>query len=439
MMLQVGSADEAPPNMSHNIEVSDENLDAMEELSSNWKQHFLEKPSLQRQRIGTTIIKKVIRTITASHEPSYFREAARLQKLATQQRKYLQTSREFGFFFILFRYNSTAFPRVIMSFQFIFTICIYLGVRMAYVFGSTNIAPIASLNGLTAVGGLVAFWLIFFVNNMYNRFLTTYGHSKSVEGRISNIMICARQMLPPADAWRLMRYMNAFHMLAYVGLSCGYSYDNFLLPTNKKQQLLTPAELKRMQEIGLSGGACYREAIGWAISIITKNASRLTNNEKQYMITEILLARGAVNSIYDAEDLPVPLIFSHLMMFVLTCYLAQFAYCLAASITASVFGTELVVAMIVLLNTIVMLSMREIGNLFMHPYGLDKYNLCVVHFVNFTVLTSRRILLMQLITPFTTPDSDAKLESDLERKREIDIGHGFVSAGDMCSYSSSSV
>eukprot|EP01034_Spumella_vulgaris_P043644 gene43644-54217_t len=130
-----------------------------------------------------------------------------------------------------------------------------------------------------------------------------------MEGRIFNVALLARTNLPTVDAWRLLRYLNAAHLLGYVGLSEVYNDENFFDPMNDQLQLLTALETARVKEIGIdTGGSAYREVIGWCLEIITDhfNSGLLDAGTKNAMISEVLTLRGAIGGLYDYDDQPIP-------------------------------------------------------------------------------------------------------------------------------------
>ena len=104
---------------------------------------------------------------------------------------------------------------------------------------------------LTYVGGFLSFFLVFFVNQSFERFYTLYGASMKCEGCVFNVAALVKTSLPQAHSYRLIRYMNAAHVAGYVGLSGVYDYDNFFKPLNEKNHFLTQEECDRMKRIDM--------------------------------------------------------------------------------------------------------------------------------------------------------------------------------------------
>lgn len=125
------------------------------------------------------------------------------------------------------------------------------------------------------------------------------------EGRIFDAAALARSYLPRERALRLVRYMNAAHISAYVGLSDTYTYDNFFTPLNSSNHVLTGKELKRIKGINMNtGGSAYREIIVWCM--IEVEQAQANNCIGEHVAadfrTAILRMRGAIGAMFDLND-----------------------------------------------------------------------------------------------------------------------------------------
>ena len=129
--------------------------------------------------------------------------------------------------------------------------------------------PPVSMAQVSILSGFLYFFLVFYVGHGYSRFLSQYGASMSMEGRIFDSTTMAMASMPRGSAHRLMRHINGAHVLAYVGLNDTYNVSNFLRHFQRSNQLFTVAEWARVREIGAdAGGAACRECIAWAIQDI---------------------------------------------------------------------------------------------------------------------------------------------------------------------------
>ena len=169
----------------------------------------------------------------------------------------------------------------------------------------------------------------------------------SLEGRIFDICLMARSFLPKEHAFRLWRRINAAHCLGYVGLTQGkiYSRRNFLDPLLQDHQLLTPSELARINQIDVAvGGSCYREVLSWCIQDIKDYLSSLSGSPglvysetimAKEIINQILMFRGKMGSIFDFADMPIPLIYTHLVVLIAWVFLPLYTFAVAANVRVS--------------------------------------------------------------------------------------------------------
>ena len=132
--------------------------------------------------------------------------------------------------------------------------------------------PAINLSLLSMLGSFMSFFVVFYASQSYTRFNEQYSACMACEGRCIDIATLARSCMPRAWGMRLVRHVNAAQALGYTGLHSAYDAENFFLPFNEQHALVTPAELERLQEIGLyNGGGCYREAIAWAVEASAPN------------------------------------------------------------------------------------------------------------------------------------------------------------------------
>lgn len=88
-------------------------------------------------------------------------------------------------------------------------IALYIAVRFQARSGLPDyVADIASVD-IGVIGAFLSFFLVFFVNQSYNRYETLYGFSMSCEGRTFDVASICRATLPRANGLRLIRFMNA--------------------------------------------------------------------------------------------------------------------------------------------------------------------------------------------------------------------------------------
>jgi len=344
-----------------------------------------------------------------------------LQAIEKKRRNILLRAEE-PFWKILSHWDGTVLSHLQSDSVLWITVGIYVAIRVVARKGLPEY--VASIDGgrMGIVGGFLTFFIVFFVNQSHQRFFTLYGHSMACKGRIFDAATLARTCLPPERALRLIRYMNAAHATAYVGLSASYSTRDYFNHIDKNFQLLTPEERARMDKIDMdSGGAAHRELITWAMMEVQQAKDKgLVDRELAAMLrNEVLKLRAAAGQLFDAADLPIPFFYVHFICLLTALYLPLFA--VTQAINAGT-GDEahlvldIVAGLVVVLQAVFVIGLRVVGQNVSDPYGEDLVDLSVMFFVQFTWLNSNRILLSE-----SPSSSSYEIENDLARKR-ITIG-----------------
>jgi hypothetical protein len=72
--------------------------------------------------------------------------------------------------------------------------------------------------GIDVIGAFLSFLLILFVNHVSDSFAGTYALSMKVKGNILACATIAATVMPKKNSLRLVRHLNAAHLVGYVGL-----------------------------------------------------------------------------------------------------------------------------------------------------------------------------------------------------------------------------
>jgi len=131
--------------------------------------------------------------------------------------------------------------------------------------------PSIDMGALSVAGTFVAFFVVFYTNQCYNRWVSSYDCACVLQGRIIDVSALCAGCLGRDNrrAAQIVRYMNLIHVLAYVGLSPEYD-DVFFELLAADLHLVSEAELAVLRQIGPNtGGACNREVVCWTIRAIT--------------------------------------------------------------------------------------------------------------------------------------------------------------------------
>ncbi len=324
-----------------------------------------------------------------------------------------------------FQLWGTVLPRVWTSWEWWTTVAVYLMARLLLTYKVVDDSTLLLIDSryLSVIGGFISFLLVFYNNQTYARFTTQYDQSMRMEGRIFNACYMAKDTMPPAMAWQFIRYLNGAHFLGYIGLSTCYERTNTFAPINEKLRLFSSLEVKRLDEINVdSGGGCYREVLGWEMTILhlAKQQKYLDGFEYQAIVSETLQLRGAIGALYDFEDQPIPFIYVHLIHFMTFLYLLYFSYFVGTSVGIDNQYRMIVGIIAVLIFGTILLGMLQIGRLLSLPYGDDLSDLSVLHYINFTWTSCRRILKGNIFELNTFNE-----ELDLENGRPS-LGNAFL-------------
>jgi predicted membrane chloride channel (bestrophin family) len=305
---------------------------------------------------------------------------------------------EYGVWKALRCFDGTVMMFLSRDSLFWLTLVLFLMVRLqARLSSLPNFVSGLGDSNVTTIGGFITFFLALYVNNSHSRYFEQYDFAMNAKGRILDVATLGVTYLPKATAVRIVRYMNAANVSAFVGLSDIYSYDNFFVKLNKEFGLLTSKELKRMKHIDLDkGGSCNRELIVWALREIKQchDEGILDNELAREFRDHILRFRGALGAIYDAADLPIPFFYVHFISLLTALYLPLYSISAAYQVGGpeASWLADVVVGLIVVLQAIFVNGLRLLGQKMNDPFGDDLTDLSVRFYVTFTWTMSNRIL-----------------------------------------------
>jgi predicted membrane chloride channel (bestrophin family) len=376
-------------------------------------------PTTAGRSVGKTVFSAVQSVIpSGSFRPSDDKRWEALQRIERRRRNILLRTEE-PFWRTLMYWDGTVLSALKFDSLLWITIAIYVGVRCAARNGLPEFVAGLDSGRMAIVGGFLTFFMVFYVNQTNARFLALYGHSMACKGRIFDAATLARTCrMPHERALRLIRYLNAAHAAAYVGLSPIYPACSYFNHVDKNFQLLTKEERARMDRIDLdAGGAAHRELVVWATMEVQKalDAGMLDNELAAMLRGECLKFRIAAAQLYDAADLPIPFFYVHFISLLTALYLPLFALTQginAGSGDEAEWAVDVVVGLVVVLQSIFVIGLRILGQKLSDPFGDDLVDLSVMFFVQFTWTQSTRIL----ASP-DPPHSAYAVETELARRR----------------------
>lgn len=151
----------------------------------------------------------------------------------------------------------------------------------------------------------------------------------------------------------------------------------------------------------------------------------------------VLELRGKLAALFDYADQPVSFFYLHFVCLLSAMYLPLFAVQTgvdAGTGDEAYWLNDIVSGLIVVLQGIFVIGLRQLAEKVSEPFGEDLEDLSVMHYVNFTWLMSRRILEAEL------PSKDKRryeIEEQLLREQQP-IGDAWWTASNSSSSSSSS-
>jgi predicted membrane chloride channel (bestrophin family) len=318
-------------------------------------------------------------------------------------------------------WDGTCLRLLVKDWLFWITVFVY---ALARLFIPRGYSDVVYSGDIAIISAFLSFFLVFFVVQSNERYIKLYGESMKIVGCINNLATLSRVELSRERGQRLLRYMNAAHVAAYVGLSDNYTKKNFFNPINKSWKLLTDKEHERMIEIDMDdGGSCCRELIVWSM-IEVQDALRIDLLDRyiaRRMRGLILEFRGSVSTLYDYADQPVSFFYVHFIMLLSSLYLPLFAVSIASgAVESELWLADAVSGLIVFLQALFVVGLRILGQKLADPYGGDLEDLSVMHYVNDACRTSQRILASKNPPPF-----DDMEEDNLSRKQTEALGEAW--------------
>ena len=248
------------------------------------------------------------------------------------------------------------------------------------------------------MGSFLSFFLVFFASESYSRYKIQYDISMRCQSDIFDVVTRVRMCVPFHISMEVTRYLNTAHTLAYCGVSATYNSKNLFLPINSIYKLLTDEELERVMDIGIDPtGTAYREVLAWACEVLRDQTVKSVVSERiaENTIKIILNLRKELTRLYEYADQPIPFFYLHLVFFISLLYIPIFAYTVAVAVDDSVSAgdaVEIVGLLVIFMNGIFILGIRESGYQFADPYGSDPLALSVLHYVTYTAQMTRRLL-----------------------------------------------
>ena len=177
-----------------------------------------------------------------------------LQATEDCRRKLLEEARGGNTWQLLKRWRGTILPDLLQAPSLFCNLVIYFVLRILIRATSFKAAdwPQLTIGQLALLSSFMSFFLVFYASQTYARFSDQYASSMACEGAILDTAIIARSSkMPYLECLRLVRYLNAAHILAYIGLSDVYNYENYFQPFNAQHTLLNQVRDRQRSNVVL--------------------------------------------------------------------------------------------------------------------------------------------------------------------------------------------
>jgi hypothetical protein len=274
--------------------------------------------------------------------------------------------------------------------------------------------------GIDVIGAFLSFLLVLFVNQVHAGFAATYALCMKAKGNIVSVATVAATVMPKETSLRLVRHLNAAHLVGYVGLSDTFTKANFFDGLNKDMKLLTGSELNRINVLMANGDgnagagvACW-EILTWAMKDVQEatEAGIIDGRVASELRKMILEGHGAMAALYNDIDQP-PISFFHFHLLSLLCciYLPIFAIThayLSNTVTDNFTISDIFQFLVVFLQACFVIGLRKLALVNMDPFGEDIEDLSVMTFVMSAFKTSNQIIDVEFLEKESGENEEAR-------------------------------
>ena len=259
-------------------------------------------------------------------------------------------------------------------------------------------SAVPDMSLISALGALLFFFVVFFNGQNFSRFFKAYEMCCACKGAILDQANCCKAILGKHHSnagLDVIRYMNAAHVIGYIGLS--EEYDAYFLdPFNHDHKLLTPEEMKVVHTLNTDdpSGHSYREVLRWALTALS-TCSGPDIGAKAVDAPLAAELRGRINDLrremgglYNLRNQPVLFAYFQVLTRMITFYLPIFWFTVAGN-----YQNQWVFAAIVaFLITLGLLGLLKTASWMSDPFGAQVTDLPVYNFISSAASGSRRLM-----------------------------------------------
>lgn len=285
----------------------------------------------------------------------------------------------------IFYVHGAAVVETIFAPLFLLTIFLYAIVRIRMYTAQLEVQE--SKGNIGTLGNFLTFFQAILLTQTYGRYWEQFIFLAKPIAHMFNMSLML-MVLPRKPAIRILRYVLGAYAICFCYCSETYTVTNFFNHVNKKWNLLTDKEMKRVNKINANeGGYAFREIIGWAMQLVEmhRKNGELDMMQASEIRTAILGVRAVVSTLGDYAAQPIPYFFYYFMDAVAFLYLPLFAISTGYANKTNDAYSEYTALVAVLVNTFFICGLREIFRKLADPIGDDVEDLCVLTYTNAAV------------------------------------------------------
>jgi len=334
----------------------------------------------------------------------------KLQELEEKRREILGRA-ELPFWRILLSWNGTCLRALFLDWLIWLPIGIFVTVRILA--RKYELVDILENTKIDIIGGFLSFFLVYFVNQANTRFFNMYKLAKECSDKMIEVTGTAVTKFTPGAASRLVRYMNAGHVVGYAGLDGPYTRENFFEHLNQDYKLLTKEEIDVLDRREWS----HLEVFSWCFHDLKKSKAKgmIDSKESREINRQLLTMQAAMIDIFDYVEQPPHFFYIHFLCLLSALYLPLFALENALSVGSDDhWSVEVTTAIIVVLQSAFVIGLRLVGQKMVDPFGDDLEDLSVLSYIVITIQECRLIL-----STGTSPIMNEHVEGKLAKNSHI--------------------
>eukprot|EP00935_MAST-01C_sp_MAST-1C-sp1_P000432 g432.t1 len=288
-------------------------------------------------------------------------------------------------------------------------------------------------NMLFGVGAFLAFFTIFHLCECYRRWQNTFDHAMSAILALKSATLMLSSYISKDDykyATDIVRYLNAAHLLAYVGVSDEYSIKLFR-EYNDEQQLLSQREVKEIETLDPEHGPlATSRCLIWSMQLIhaCKENEVMHVTEIGRVEARILSVWSDLARLHDLNNQPIPLAYFNLLAILTFVYVPLSSFMLGFT-----FAEDWHISLVgMLMSNLSLVGITKLAVQFHDPIGSDLIDFTVFRWIDSTTQETRKMLKWGLVPPpcgirKRTPaaaEVDASTDTDTDTGTDSDSQQG---------------